>query len=247
MSGSWKLGSSPFSSSLQTFSEFSICTYSMNFFRFAWIREKRSVNIPKFREKPQGERAHPEIPGKIGITGLNSSGMGWKSKWKFQLGFLDHPMGIQAGGPSPLSQILGLEFSLPQAGIPKDLPQIPKLLGFFPVFPWFDEVIVKFRDSGNCRGRNGSGGKIPAPTFPNFQTFHWRIFLGRVYSNLILQSHPPLEKILENMTQQKYQEPREKFGKSSKEMEKLKPDFISKEKIPIPTFPALIPEGKIHF
>lgn len=94
-------------------------------------------------------------------------------------------MGIQAGGPSPLSQILGLEFSLPQAGIPKDLPQIPELLGFFPVFPWFDEVIVKFRDSGNCRGRNGSGGKIPAPTFPNFQTFHWRGFFGES----LFQSH----------------------------------------------------------
>lgn len=36
--------------------------------------------------------------------------------------FLDQPLGIQAGGPCPLSQVLGLEFSSPQAGIPKDSP-----------------------------------------------------------------------------------------------------------------------------
>lgn len=51
-----------------------------------------------------------------------------------------------------------------------------QIVGIFPVFSWLDEAIIKFPDSGNCRGRNGSGGKIPAPTLPDFQTFHWRIF-----------------------------------------------------------------------
>lgn len=68
VSGSWKLGSSPFSSSLQTFSAFSICTYSMNFFRFACSRDTpgkhttHSVNTPMGRKKPPEEYPHSGDP-----------------------------------------------------------------------------------------------------------------------------------------------------------------------------------------
>lgn len=74
VSGSWKLGSSPFSSSLQTFSAFSICTYSMNFFRFACSRDTpgkhttHSVNTPMGRKKPPEEYPHsgdPRQPARI--------------------------------------------------------------------------------------------------------------------------------------------------------------------------------------
>lgn len=74
VSGSWKLGSSPFSSSLQTFSAFSICTYSMNFFRFACSHDTpgkhtiHSVNTPIWRKKAPEEYTHsgdPRQPSRI--------------------------------------------------------------------------------------------------------------------------------------------------------------------------------------
>lgn len=74
VSGSWKLGSSPFSSSLQTFSAFSICTYSMNFFRFACSHDTpgkhtiHSVNTPISRTKPPEEyprSGEPRQPARI--------------------------------------------------------------------------------------------------------------------------------------------------------------------------------------
>lgn len=68
VSGSWKLGSSPFSSSLQTFSVFSICTYSMNFFRFACSRNTpgkhttHSINTLIQGKKPSEEYPHSRDP-----------------------------------------------------------------------------------------------------------------------------------------------------------------------------------------